>query len=128
MCGLSERYVARVAQIRAQHIPEGYFKKDQVVLQKMKPRGGRDGEKVLLCRTLQPAFTTKALVAFHTSTITGKTTRYETSAALMRENYHFMTMKVRKSDGAFVMWIPGLDRNTGLCVNLETAFVRIGLR
>jgi len=124
---LPANYVARVPQIMVKHVPEAFFKRDQVVIQMMKSRNGQLGEKVILCRQLQPAWTTRSLVAFYTNS-GGITTRFETPAEIMYENYHHITMKIRRSDGSLLNWIPGRDKQTGLCNELGDNFVRIGMR
>jgi hypothetical protein len=112
---LPENYFARVEYIRAEHIPEPYYRKGEVY-----PYLNRNGELQMVCPRIQLVLTNKGLVSFF------KEMRFETPAEVINENYHFVTFKICREDGSLKSWATGIDKDTGLCKTLNQHYVKVG--
>lgn len=111
-CTMPEGYVARVPYIRLKHMPSRYMCMDAVLAKRMAPRGNMPIETVILCRNLAPVWTDRNL--------------FEVREDVIRKNYNFITVKIRKEDYTLKAWFPGVDIKTGICSSLSDEFVRIG--
>jgi hypothetical protein len=113
-CRLPEEYTARVAYIRADHVPYRFSALDDgIVLKRMPPRQHGDrGKMVLLCRQLLPVMTDKNL--------------FEVPKKVIMDTYHYVTMKIDRRDGSLREWFPGIDINSNICASPEEQMVLVG--
>lgn len=112
---IPQHYVARVAYIRMRHVPRRFLTSDDSVLVKMLPpkdKRAQRGELAILCRELQPVWTDRNL--------------FEIKKEVIQENYHFITMKIRKDNYTVKSWFPGVDKNCNVCGSREDDFVLVG--
>jgi hypothetical protein len=113
-CRLPETYMARVAYIKADHVPARFSAMDDgIVLKRMPSRhNGERGKMVLLCRQLLPVWTDRNL--------------FEVPRKIIMDTYHHVTMKIDRRDGSLREWFPGIDINSNICASPEEQMVLVG--
>ena len=112
-CRLPEGYEVRVPYIKLEHVPEIYTRKDLVVAKVMPSKEGNGGGTLmLLCRELEPVWGDRSLL--------------EISGEVIRKNYNFISVKIRKDDHTMKMWFPGRDVKCAPCRTLGEHYVLIG--